>query len=313
FFDEVLPQLGVKTTTRNGLLPITVEGPLTPANITVNGSLSSQFLTGLLMAYSAAKAEHVTIQVLNLASKPYIDLTLNLMQHFGMHVPENNNYREFIFGQLTAPANTGTIEYTVEGDWSGAAFLLAAGAIAGTITIHGLDINSAQADRIIMEILQAAGVRTAMAGSSITVQQGEIAAFHFDATDCPDLFPPLVALAAYANGRSTIKGVNRLTHKESNRALTLQSEFGKLGVNILLNKDEMTIEGGGPVRGAVVHSGNDHRIAMACAVAALGAGGAVHIEGAEAIKKSYPGFYNDLRSLGAKVSYPVEQNDEVIG
>jgi 3-phosphoshikimate 1-carboxyvinyltransferase len=126
-------------------------------------------------------------------------------------------------------------------------------------------------------------------------------AFSFDATECPDLFPPLVALAAYAKGKSVIKGASRLTHKESNRALTLQEEFGKLGTRVELSGDEMFIEGGAKLNGAITHSHHDHRIAMAITVAALGANGPVIIEDAEAINKSYPAFFDDLQLLGIRV------------
>jgi 3-phosphoshikimate 1-carboxyvinyltransferase len=131
--------------------------------------------------------------------------------------------------------------------------------------------------------------------------------FYFDATDCPDLFPPLVALAAYCNGITTIKGVSRLEHKESNRAVTLQDEFDMMGVRIDIDNDLMIIHGGGVVKGADVHSHHDHRIAMACAVAALGANSETVIEEAMAVKKSYPGFYSDLKSLGANVSLPFDR------
>ena len=127
-------------------------------------------------------------------------------------------------------------------------------------------------------------------------------AFHFNATDCPDLFPPLVALAAYCNGKTVIEGVSRLSHKESNRAITLQEEFKKMGVEIKLQDDLMMIEGGHGVMGAKVHSQHDHRIAMACAVAALKADSDTVIEDAEAVNKSYPGFFEDLKLLNAAVS-----------
>ena len=126
-------------------------------------------------------------------------------------------------------------------------------------------------------------------------------AFDFDATDCPDLFPPLVALAANCTGISRIKGVTRLKHKESDRAYTLKVEFGKMGIDIQLEGDEMRITGG-RVKGSLVHSHHDHRIAMACAVAALNADGETRIEAAEAINKSYPDFFEDLEKLGANVS-----------
>jgi 3-phosphoshikimate 1-carboxyvinyltransferase len=123
-------------------------------------------------------------------------------------------------------------------------------------------------------------------------------AFEFDATDCPDLFPPLVALAAYCNGISTIKGVSRLEHKESNRASVLQQEFGKMGLEIILDKDDMIINSTGKLNGANVSSNNDHRIAMACSVAALRAKGLTTIQNANAVNKSYPNFYSDLKKLG---------------
>ena len=307
FFDEILPKLGIKVQSNNGKLPLTVQGPLLPANIEVDGSLSSQFLTGLLMAYSAAGANGVSIKVNNLKSKPYIDLTLDVMKQFGMSVPENKNYEEFVF-QSTPTLNSelSTRNYTVEADWSSGAFLLVAGAIAGPITVRGLNLSSTQADRAIADAMMNANAAIAMEAKGIKIHPGELKGFVFDANDCPDLFPPLVALAAYCKGRSTIYGVNRLLHKESNRALTLQDEFDKMGVLIKLERDEMLIQGNGIVKGADVHSNHDHRIAMACAVAGLKATSEMVIEEAMAVKKSYPDFYSDLKSLGANVSLPFE-------
>jgi 3-phosphoshikimate 1-carboxyvinyltransferase len=300
-FDEVLPQLGVQIQSHGGYLPLQLKGPLTPADICVDGSLSSQFLTGWLMAFSAANASGITITVNGLTSKPYIDLTLAILRHFQLPVPENHHYRQFVFPKNRQQPFTGTVEYTVEGDWSGAAFLLVAGAIAGDISVTGLNLNSTQADRAVLAALQKANAVMDVQQGAINIKQSALTAFEFDATDCPDLFPPLVALAAYCTGNSIIKGVGRLAHKESNRGITLQQEFGKMGVTVMLKGDEMTIEGTGKVHGAAIDSNNDHRIAMAGAVAALGANGAVTITGAAAIKKSYPGFYNDLRLLGADI------------
>ncbi|HET6723129.1 MAG TPA: 3-phosphoshikimate 1-carboxyvinyltransferase [Chitinophagaceae bacterium] len=307
FFDEILPKLGVKIKSNDGKLPMIVQGPLVPGNIEVDGSLSSQFLTGLLMAYSAAGAEGVSIKVNNLKSKPYIDLTLDVMNQFGMDVPENKNYEEFIFhGTRTLNAELPTHNYTVEGDWSGGAFLLVAGAIAGPITVRDLDLSSTQADRAIVEALMDANASIAMEAKGIKIHPGGLKGFQFDANDCPDLFPPLVALAAYCKGNTKIKGVNRLTHKESNRAITLQDEFDMMGVRIDLENDTMIIHGDGLVKGADVHSHHDHRIAMACAVAALGANSETVMEEAMAVRKSYPDFYDDLKSLGANVSLPFQ-------
>jgi 3-phosphoshikimate 1-carboxyvinyltransferase len=131
----------------------------------------------------------------------------------------------------------------------------------------------------------------------IVVRHTALQPFHFNATDCPDLFPPLVALASCCNGKSVIEGVSRLAHKESNRALTLQEEFGKMGITVTLQNDLMVVEGGTGLKGAQVHSHHDHRIAMACAVAALVADGDTTIDVAEAVNKSYPQFWEHLQQL----------------
>ncbi len=298
FFDEILPKLNVHITSNEGRLPIQLKGPLQPKNISIDGSLSSQFLTGLLLAYSAVDANNVTIYVDDLKSKPYIDLTLKVMEAFQLDLPINNNYESFEF--IDAPAaNTDTfIDYTVEGDWSGGAFLLVAGAIAGNITVKGLDVASTQADKAILQALMDSGCKLSIAADVIEVGPASLRSFQFNATDCPDLFPPLVALASYCEGKTVIEGVHRLAHKESNRAITLQEEFGKMGVRIELQDNIMIVHGGNGIKGATVHSRHDHRIAMACAVAALGAKGETTIEEAEAINKSYPNFYEHLKSLG---------------
>jgi len=301
FFDEILPQLGVKVQSQNGKLPLQIQGPLQPANIEVDGSLSSQFLTGLLMAYGASGANNVTIKVKDLKSKPYIDLTLQVMKHFGWEVT-NNNYEQFSFNISTTNSKPQTTNYTVEGDWSGAAFLLVAGAIAGSITVKGLDVFSAQADKAVLQALMDCGCQLSIQPEQIEIGPLSLKAFHFNANDCPDLFPPLVVLAAYCEGTTVIEGVNRLTHKESNRALTLQEEFAKLGIEINLQDDLMLIKGGTGVKGTITHSRHDHRIAMACAVAGLKAEGEVMIEEAEAINKSYPEFYDHLKKLGAIIN-----------
>ncbi|MDI3319642.1 3-phosphoshikimate 1-carboxyvinyltransferase [Pinibacter soli] len=299
FFDEVLPDLGIQVKSNDGKLPLVVKGPLQTKEITIDGSLSSQFLTGLLFAYAASVTEPTTINVTNLKSKPYIDLTLKVLAHFGYKI-ENKNYEQFIITPSSNSQPT-TINYTVEGDWSGAAFLLVAGAIAGKITVKGLDVFSTQADKAILQALTDCGASMSIEESQIEIGPAALKAFHFDATECPDLFPPLVALASYCAGKTVIEGANRLTHKESNRALTLQEEFGKMGIQIDLQDDLMIVHGGGGVRGAVVHSHHDHRIAMACAVAGLKATGETTIEVAEAINKSYPDFYEHIKKLGAVV------------
>ncbi|MGV3529339.1 MAG: 3-phosphoshikimate 1-carboxyvinyltransferase [Flavisolibacter sp.] len=305
FFNDVLPLLQVQVSSRDGLLPLQVQGPLHPQNITVDGSLSSQFLTGLLFAYAAANASDVSIHVRNLNSKPYIDLTLAIMKDFGLKTPVNDNYESFYFpAQSPVPFAGDSLQYTVEGDWSGGAFLLVAGALGGDIRVKGLDLFSTQADKAIWQVLKAAGVETRVEENEIFLnKQPAIQPFHFNATDCPDLFPPLVALASCATGESVIEGVERLTHKESNRSLTLQQEFGKMGVPVTIEGNQMKITGVEVLKAEEVHSHNDHRIAMACAVAALRADGAVSISNAESVNKSYPKFWQDMQSLGAALTF----------
>ncbi len=243
-------------------------------------------------------ADKATITVSNLKSKPYIALTLQLMEHFGVKV-RNENFKQFHFDSKQSYR---ACEYTVEGDWSGAAFLLVAAAVAGKAEVHHLNTQSAQSDKAIMEALEKAGADILPGMFTIIVGKDGLKSFEIDATDCPDLFPPLVALAANCKGITVIKGVSRLAHKESDRGLTLQQEFGKMGIRIDLDGDLMHVHGGTGIKGARVSSHNDHRIAMACAVAALTADGPVIIDDAEAINKSYPEFYDHLQQLGVTVA-----------
>ena len=306
FFDTIFPKLGIEIESKDGYLPIQIKGPLKPANIEVDGSLSSQFLTGLLMAFAASDATNTVIHVQDLKSKPYIDLTLSVLNAFGWNV-QHKDYKRFEF--LAHPPLAAHIDYTVEGDWSGAAFLLVAGAIAGPILVKGLQLDSTQADKSVIHALKVTGASIDIQEHSILIGPAinsdgtvtQLKAFEFDATDCPDLFPPLVALAAVCNGVTILHGVSRLAHKESDRGMTLQTEFAKLGIRIDLNQDTMLIYGGTGIHGAEVFSQHDHRIAMACAVAALCADGPITITDAEAINKSYTDFFIHLQHLGAKV------------
>jgi 3-phosphoshikimate 1-carboxyvinyltransferase len=306
FFDTIFPKLGIEIQSQAGYLPIQIKGPLKPANIEVDGSLSSQFLTGLLMAFAATENTNAVIEVQGLKSKPYIDLTLSVLNTFGWKV-QHQDYKRFEF--LAHPPLADHIDYTVEGDWSGAAFLLVAGAIAGPIVVKGVQLNSTQADKAVIQALKDAGASIDINENAIQIGPakdkagvvGSLNAFEFDATHCPDLFPPLVALAAVCNGVTILHGVSRLAHKESDRGLTLQKEFAKLGIRIELNEDRMMVYGGIGIKGAEVFSQHDHRIAMACGVAALCADGPITITDAEAVNKSYTDFFKHLQHLGAKV------------
>jgi 3-phosphoshikimate 1-carboxyvinyltransferase len=295
FFDEIFPQLGIEIFSTNGKLPLQIKGPLKPKNITIDGSLSSQFLTGLLFAIGQSVTDQCTITVIDLKSKPYVDLTLHIMKHFGFNV-EHENYERFIINPKTKNDNE-KIAYTVEGDWSSASFLLVAGAIAGEVTVKGLDVFSTQADKAILQVLQLSKAHVSISEEEIVIKKNKLVPFVFDATDCPDLFPPMVALAAYCEGKSVIYGIHRLAAKESDRAKTLQDIFGKMGITITLQEDDAMIIEGGTINTATVSSHHDHRIAMSAAIAALGADGYISITEADAINKSYPGFYEDLKKL----------------
>ncbi len=299
FFDEILPQLGIEIISTEGKLPLQIKGPLQPKDITIDGSLSSQFLTGLLFAIGQSVTDECTITVKDLKSKPYIDLTLNIMKHFGFNI-EHNNYEQFIISPKNKNENE-IIKYTVEGDWSSASFLLVAGAIAGEVTLTGLDVFSTQADKAILQVLQMSKAHVSISEEEIVVKKNKLMPFVFDATDCPDLFPPMVALAAHCEGKSVIYGTHRLAAKESDRAKTLQEIFGKMGIKIILQEDDAMIIEGGTINAATISSHHDHRIAMAAAVAALGANGDITITEADAIDKSYPRFYDDLKRLAVKI------------
>jgi 3-phosphoshikimate 1-carboxyvinyltransferase len=292
---QALGQLGVTVETTEGMLPVKLTGRLRAGRAFVDGSAGSQLLTGLLMALPLAEGES-RLDVASLTSKPYIGLTLGLLAEFGIMV-ENDSFRSFIIpGNQSYRAH----EYTVEGDWSGAAFLLVAGATAGRVTVDGLSPHSIQADRAILTALDEAGVSLVTGPGGITCSLSKLRAFTFDATDSPDLFPPLAALAARCEGTSRILGAGRLRHKESDRAEAIAGVLEAMKISVRISGDEMLITGGN-VQGAVVSSHNDHRIAMMAAVMAAGATGSVTITGAEAVAKSYPGFYNDLSSLGGRV------------
>jgi 3-phosphoshikimate 1-carboxyvinyltransferase len=301
FFEDVLPKLGVSVAMKDGHLPATIAGRLVPKNIVVDGSLSSQFITGLLFAYAAAGAKGVGIKVDNPVSMPYLELTIEVMRAAGLKVPDLRNSNTYYFDDKEPAVAGGTLEFTIEGDWSGAAFMLVAGAIAGQARVSQLDAFSTQGDKGILNTLMESGVQLSIEASQVTAATARLNAFQADATNTPDLFPPLAVLACYANGTSVIEGVGRLRHKESDRAASIIAELGNMGADISLQDDLMIIRGGKPLKGATVSSHGDHRVAMMCAVAALAATGSTRIEGAEAVSKSYPSFFEDLKTIGARI------------
>ena len=289
---ETLSLMGATCVTNGGYPPVTIRGPMRGGAITIDGSRTSQFLTGLLMAAPLCQ-EDTSIEVIDLKSKPYVEMTIDLLKRFGITIDHDEDLRFFkIKGNQRYEAQT----YPIEGDWSGAAFLLVAGAIAGCLWVKGLRADSFQADKTILEVLTRAGASVEITGDDILVKKTDLMAFEFDATECPDLVPPLVALAAHCRGKSVIHGIERLQHKESNRSAALASEFSRLSIKIELFNDRMEIYGGKPI-GNLVDSHNDHRIAMACAVASLNGERPVVIENYQCVAKSYPDFFRDIHSV----------------
>ena len=292
---EPLRRLGVEVRDGGGFLPIEVKGPIRGGEIEVDGSLSSQFITGLLLALPLAQ-EDTTLHVHGAVSTPYIDMTIDTAKRFGGRILHNDYSEFFIEGGQHYTAT----DFSIEGDWSAAAMLLVAGAIAGEVTLDNISMLSLQADTAICNALVHAGASVINEENSITVAKRDLQAFEFDATNCPDLFPALAALAAAAEGESVIIGTHRLEHKESNRAETLRDEYAKLGIEIDISTDNVMKIRGGKIHSAEADGRQDHRIAMSLAVSALRSDGYVGIRGAECVEKSYPDFFRDLDNLRVK-------------
>ena len=290
-----LNSLGVRCKTLDGHPPVTIQGPLRGGTTEVDGTISSQFLTGLLMALPRADGDS-ELHVENLTSRPYIDLTIRVLESCGIKIAHDNYTRFSIKGDQTYLPQ----EFTVEGDWSSAAFLLVAAAIGGNLTLKGLDIQSVQSDRKILEVLKECGARVHISPDAVIVQKKELQAFDCDVTDSPDLVPPLAALACSCLGTSRLRGASRLRYKESDRTSALRQELSRMGIDLKVIDGTMEIRGGN-IHGGIVKSHADHRIAMAMAVLAINARQPVTIEGTECVNKSYPAFFEDLASIGGKV------------
>ena len=288
-----LEQLGVKITTKDGRLPLEICGPIKSGQTSLDGSISSQFLSGLLLALPFSDGEFV-VKVDNLKSKPYVQLTLQILQQAGLELHYSEDFRYFqIAGNQKAEGRT----FKVEGDWSSIATLLIAGAVAGDLLITNVKKESVQADRAVIEALEKAQATLEWNEDSIRVSAPDgLKAFTFDAEDCPDVIPVLVALAVNCDGRTEISGAGRLKHKESDRASALCSEYGKVGGLVTCEGNKMIINGS-KIQGGVVSSHADHRIAMSLAIAALNSSNGIEIEGSEAVAKSYPQFFDDLEKV----------------
>ena len=296
--ENPLRDMGVRFRSADGHAPLMIQGPIQTGNVRIDGSLSSQFLSGLLTALPLFH-QNSEVRVDNLRSRPYAEMTVEVLSRFGVAVDADPDRRVF---RIPGGQSYRSTIFAVEGDWSGAAFLLAAAAICGEVTVDNLREDSLQADRRVLEALRSSGALVTIAGDSVTVRRSDPKTFDFDATDCPDLFPPLAALALSCPGTCRIYGAGRLRHKESDRASALIKELSGLGADIALRNDWLEIVGPARIGTGTVNSHGDHRIAMAGALAGLVSGRGVGVVGPECVAKSYPGFFEDLRSLGGDVS-----------
>lgn len=299
FPEDVYRQLNISITGSLKYLPITITGPLQPKTLQIDAAESSQHLSGLLFAFAASVKEPTRITATSLNSKPYVDLSIEVLSKFGFKVEASGETEYSIYPKQAR--ESGTINYTTEADWSTAAFFLTGAAVSGSLTVTGLDVFSKQADRAILQALMMTGVPLSITEKRIVVNAAssrqDLKPFHFDATHCPDLFPPLAILAACCNGTSVIEGTQRLENKESNRATSIIQMLERFGITATMQDNLMIVEGKPSLNAATIDSCNDHRIAMAAAIGALRAGGPVEIINAHAVRKSFPNFFEKLNRL----------------
>jgi len=224
-------------------------------------------------------------------------MTLEVLRRHSIEVQANTDLTQFT---VRGEQPVRTHDHLIEGDYSSAAFVFTAGAITGSdIGVSGLRTSgSIQGDSKALSILGDMGVETHAEGDSVWIRRTRLRATEIDAKDVPDLIPPLAAVACYAQGTTKITNAERLRVKESNRLRALSSELGKMGAKVQETNDGLEITGVPSLEGANVNSHGDHRIAMACAVAALGAKGRTMLDGASCVTKSYPNFFEDLKNLG---------------
>jgi 3-phosphoshikimate 1-carboxyvinyltransferase len=299
---ESLRELGVESAVLPGKKISTVEvrgGGIRGGKTSIRGDISSQFISGLLFACPKAKEDTEINVTTKLESKSYVEMTLEVLVKHGFEGAVNTD-----LSRLWIPSNQlyRPCDHTVPGDFSSAAFLLAAAAITSSrITVKNLEYQTSQGDRAILGIMQDMGAAVKVGDNFVEVEGNQLAAVDVDAKDIPDLVPVCTVLACYAEGTSEIYNAKRLRYKESDRLGSLYTELKKMGADITMKEDGLTVRGSCAMHGASVFPHNDHRIAMACAVAALGAEGKTKIQNVECINKSYPQFFSDLRLLGANV------------
>jgi 3-phosphoshikimate 1-carboxyvinyltransferase len=289
---ELLHAAGILFEAGQGQLPLRILGPVASPKINADGSFSSQMISGLLMCLPLLPFDSV-LELRNAVSKSYIELTLELMRLFGAEITVES---KTVFHARGRQKYLG-IQYHNEGDWSGAANFLVAAAVSGEVQIEGLDRNSKQADRAVIDVLKMFGASVIFDEKGVSVKKKECHPFSADVTDCPDLVPVLAVLASAARGTSVLDGVGRLVHKESDRVKSVVAMISSLGGNISVMGDRMMIYGKGKLAGGVVRGMNDHRIVMAASVAACICEKAVTVTDVNAVNKSFPLYFDVLRDI----------------
>lgn len=293
---RIFDKQGIKYETDKGRLPLHIDGSLLPGEFRLEGNISSQFISGLMFALPLLEGDSCIKVTGELESRPYIDMTMSMLQRFSVRV-ENQGYRQFLIKGNQRYKST---DYTVEGDYSQAAFWLAAGALGSDVTCRGLEPDSLQGDKVIFDIIERLGGRLETSGSKLTAFPSGLRGVTIEASQCPDLVPVLAVMGALAEGRTEIVNAARLRLKESDRLKAISSELGRLGARIEEREDSLIIEGTKSLRGGTVESWNDHRIAMALAIAATRCLEPVTIRNADCVNKSYPEFWEHYKGLGGR-------------
>lgn len=280
----------------DGGLPLEISGKLTSGKYEIAGNISSQYITGLLLALPILDGDSEIILTTPLESKPYVDMTVKIMSDYGVNVVETQK-GYFIKGNQSYIQR----DYVVEGDWSQVAFFMVAGALFGDVTLTGLDFNSSQGDKKIVDILRQFGAIVETENDAVTVHKSPLNGIETDARDIPDMVPSLAVLGAYASGITVIKGAERLRFKESDRIESVVYNLKQLGADVVATPDGMIIKHS-KLCSAELKGYNDHRIVMSMTVAATGTDGESVIDDADSINKSYPAFFDDYNSIGGKVN-----------
>lgn len=295
---EIFDNQKLHYTNDNGKLPLTIEGKLIPGEYRVKGNISSQFISGLLFALPLLDGDSKIIITTPLESKPYVDLTIEMLKNFSVNV-ENNDYKEIL---IKGNQKYIAADYEVEGDFSQAAFWLTAGTLGADVVCQGLNMKSLQGDKVILDIIRDMGGKLSSEGSSVQSLPSPTRGSRIDVSQCPDLVPVLAVLAALSNGTTEIVNAGRLRIKESDRLRAISCELNKIGADVEEKPEGLLIRGREVLKGGTVNSWNDHRIAMALAIASIKCTGPIIIEDSECVKKSYPDFWEDFRRLGGNVN-----------